>query len=275
VLIATGEDLPPGTSILGRIVAIECERERIDLAALTRSQERRSLLAHALRGFVEWLAPQYEAIGAEMRGLHAEYAREMRGVGAHARTPDALAYLRLGIELLARYARAAGALDAEGADRLRADAMRALCTIGKRSAQALEESRPAEQYISALRSMLVSERVRIQPVEPTAETGEDVIDFDFERGDRIGWCYGEYAYLDPNETYRRVFTFYRGSGQVFSISRREVHKALAKAGYIALSTESGERRYEIKPPRCIPGRQRMLRVPLRVLDGANESDAQA
>ena len=269
LMIATGEDRPPGESILGRLVVVEVDRDAIDLAALSRAQGRRTLLAHALRGYVDSLRASYgTTAAAELRQLHESYVRDLRIEGAHPRTAVALAYLRLGVELLARYAIGTGALDSDGADCLRAEAMDALRNVGRRSAQPMAESTSAERFMAAVRSMLATGRARLRRADVDANA------MDFERGDPIGWQDDKYAYLDDGETYRRVATYYRDSGQTFATSPAMTYKALAKANYIVPSVEAGETRYKVRV-RCGGKSRRVLRVPLDVLNGSEADNGES
>src|SRR5260221_11809300 len=58
IIIGTGEQHPPGQSILARTILIELERSAVDLAKLTQAQNNASRLSHAMAGYLLWLAPQ-------------------------------------------------------------------------------------------------------------------------------------------------------------------------------------------------------------------------
>jgi len=57
LVICTGEDLPTGHSIQARLVIIEVDRERLNLDVITDLQASDDRLAHAMRGYIEWLQP--------------------------------------------------------------------------------------------------------------------------------------------------------------------------------------------------------------------------
>ncbi len=60
MIVSTGEDLPKGASLLGRMLVIETQRGDVDLSALTGMQflSRRGDYAAATANFVKWLAPR-------------------------------------------------------------------------------------------------------------------------------------------------------------------------------------------------------------------------
>ena len=58
IIISTGEQHPPGQSLLARTLVIELDHEEIDITALTNIQKQAGRLAHAMAGYIRWLAPQ-------------------------------------------------------------------------------------------------------------------------------------------------------------------------------------------------------------------------
>ena len=56
--LSTGELLPTGASLNARTIPVEIDRANLDLQIITMLQENGHRLAHAMRGFIEWLAPR-------------------------------------------------------------------------------------------------------------------------------------------------------------------------------------------------------------------------
>src|SRR5207253_7701120 len=65
LILSTGEDVPPGQSLRGRMLVLEVSPGDVPLARLTPHQRAAAAgrYAEAMAGFVRWLAPQY----AELR----------------------------------------------------------------------------------------------------------------------------------------------------------------------------------------------------------------
>src|SRR5262249_61659531 len=55
IIISTGEQHPPGQSLLARTLIIEVDGATINVDALTEAQQQSSRLAHAMAGYIEWL----------------------------------------------------------------------------------------------------------------------------------------------------------------------------------------------------------------------------
>jgi hypothetical protein len=60
IIISTGEDHPPGQSVLARTIVIELSRDDIDIDLLTTLQQQAGRFVDAMAGYVSWLAPQMD-----------------------------------------------------------------------------------------------------------------------------------------------------------------------------------------------------------------------
>src|SRR5262249_44855874 len=111
LILATGEDIPRGHSIAARLSVVDVHRGDVNLTRLTECQRNASagLYASALAGFVSWLAPQYEVVRTRLYAERAQFRDNFVGQYPHARTPDILANLRLGLCYLLRFAHQTGA----------------------------------------------------------------------------------------------------------------------------------------------------------------------
>lgn len=91
LVICTGEDLPTGHSIQARLVIIEVDRERLNLDVITDLQASDDRLAHAMRGYIEWLQPAIPQLKKEMPARLGHLRGELFQIGSHLRQADALA----------------------------------------------------------------------------------------------------------------------------------------------------------------------------------------
>ena len=91
LVICTGEDLPTGHSIQARLVIIEVDRERLNLDVITDLQASDDRLAHAMRGYIEWLQPAIPQLKKEMPARLGHLRGELFQIASHLRQADALA----------------------------------------------------------------------------------------------------------------------------------------------------------------------------------------
>ena len=113
LILATGEDVPRGHSILARLCVVELQRGNVNLLRLSECQRNAAdgSYAAAMAGFLSWLAPQY---GSVLLGLDAERIElRNRFVGQlpHARTPDTIANLLIGLRYYRRIAECTKVID--------------------------------------------------------------------------------------------------------------------------------------------------------------------
>jgi Toprim domain len=255
MVICTGEDLPSGHSIQARLVIVEVDRERLNLSVVSDLQSNGHRLAHAMRGYIEWLQPMIAPLRKAAPERVGAIRNELHRVGSHLRQAEALAHLRYAFDLFLEFAQDAGAIDGARADDLRATARDTLRALGEEQGTTLKELEPAERFIAVLGTLLEQKRIRL--VERGTIPREDVIE-------AIGWFDEEYAYLLPDAARRRVATFMRESGEAWAHSTHALHKALVRKGF---AVPGADGRPEVQV-RVGDGRRRVLRVHLSVLKGA-------
>ena len=114
IVVSSGEDIPRGQSLRARTLILEISQGQIDLARLTRAQNEaaKGQLAQAMAGYIQWLAPQIDALKKTM----PERLRKLRAAARkepvqHDRTPDIVASLAVGWEMFLRFACEAGAIE--------------------------------------------------------------------------------------------------------------------------------------------------------------------
>ncbi|HEX3696222.1 MAG TPA: toprim domain-containing protein [Polyangia bacterium] len=260
MVICTGEDLPTGHSIQARLVIVEVDRERLNLAVITELQNRGDRLPHAMRGFIEWLQPAIPTLRKEAPARIARIRNELFQIGSHLRQADALAQLRSAFDLLLEFALDVGAISAVRATELRATARHTLRGIGEAQGTALRDLEPAERFMTVLGTLLEQRRVRLvrKGTSPRADEVETV-----------GWFDDDFAYLLPEAARRRVATFLRESGEAWAHSAHALHKALVRKGFVV---PGPDQRPEMQV-RVGDGKRRVLRVRLTALQGVRVPDS--
>ena len=251
LMISTGEDLPPGQSILARTLSIEVDRKQLDLEAVTRSQEETSRLPHGMAGYIEWLAPQLDALPLELSKTWREHRDRFSQQAAHLRIPEILAYLALGIDLFAACAQELDAITPQDAQALAQRAHRALLALGDKHGRRVREEDPATVFIGTIASMLTQRIVRLAPRDGS---GEPI--------GMIGWQDSEYAYLIPVAARQAVARYLREGGGHFPHSPRALNEALDQRDVLVKGSDGKATRL-VK----IRGRNhRVLQIPLDRLE---------
>lgn len=256
MVVCTGEDLPTGHSIQARLVIVEVDRERLNLDVITVLQASGDRLAHAMRGYIEWLQPVIPQLKKEMPARLGRLRSELYQIGSHLRQADALAQLRGAFDLLLEFAEHVGAIDDVRATELRAAARQTLWRIGETQGNVLRDLEPAERFITVLGTLLEQRRVRLVE-KGTSPRADDV--------EAVGWFDEDFAYLLPEAARRRVATFLRESGEAWSHSAHALHKALVRKG-IVVPGPDGRPEMQV---RVGDGKRRVLRLRLTALRGGS------
>ncbi len=224
VIIATGEQHPPGQSLLARTLIVEVERDKVDLGALTEAQRMAHRLPHAMAGYIGWL-------GSQMKGLPRlleetfQGARERATAGSeHLRVPEAVAHLWVGLDCALDYAVDVGACEQAEAKEHRAQAWEALLALGRAQVSAVESERPSLRFLRVLSALLTQHRALLLPKE---ESGDGL----GPEAGLIGWIDAEELFLLPEPAFQAVARFCRDSGEHFSVRQVRLWRDLDRENY--------------------------------------------
>jgi hypothetical protein len=223
IIISTGEQHPPGQSLLARTLVIELDRDDINLAALTGLQEQAGRLVHAMGGYIRWLAPQMDDMPALLREAFTAARTKATNGAAHLRIPEAAAHLWLGIHCGLTYAQEIGAIDHAGADQLLKDSWDAFIQIGRDQAIVVEQEDPVRRFLTVMHTVLIQGRATIISTDEATPESKPGVDF-------LGWFDADWLYLMPEATFATVVRFCRDSGEHFPIRQERLKKDLAKVG---------------------------------------------
>jgi hypothetical protein len=223
LILATGEQHPPGQSILARTILVDLERGDVDLLALTEAQKQADRLPHAMAGYLRWLAPQIPILPGQLAQQFAATRATLHSHGQHLRIPEAIAHLYLGLDWALRYAEVVGACSADEAEALRQEARDALIALGQSQGQIVETERPTRRFLSVLLALVVQERadlrLRTHPDLPRVDHAE-----------LLGWQDADAIYLIPHAAYKMVTRFCQDSNEPFPVAYSRLIKDLQKDG---------------------------------------------
>ncbi len=260
LLLSTGEDLPPGQSILARMLSVEVDLGSVDLKLLTQAQAQADRLPHAFAGYVEWLAPRLDELADDLRGQFVELRNLFAPGATHGRIPEILAYLALGLNLFVQYAVDSDALSSDEGKELTKEAVRVLQKLGAVHGARIGESDPAEVFLSTLSSLLAAGNGQLaQKGGSSSADGQEI----------LGWKDDKHAYLIPDAAVRAVNRFLRDRDHHFSYTNSALYKALDGRGVLIRGSDG-------KSTRSITiggKKQRVLTIPLNSIEpAADESD---
>jgi hypothetical protein len=218
LILGTGEQHPPGQSILARTVLIEARRDGIDFDALALVQRDACRLPHAMSGYIAWLIPQLNKLPATLKQTFLDTRASINADGSHLRIPEALAHLWLGLSCGLSYAEEINACSPAEAQDLKNECWDALLEIGRRQGQIVEEKRPTRRFSQIISALLSQGRVTL--VHKNDRRPNDAPEF-------LGWYDAMFLYLLPDPTAKVIAQFCRDSGEP-SINhdrlRRDLHE---------------------------------------------------
>jgi hypothetical protein len=245
-------------SIVARLV-VQVDRDKLDLAAISRLQNAGQRLPHAMRAFIDWLRPRIDGLRTSLPvELAALMAREFSAalLGSHLRAPGGWATLYLGLTLFLSFARELGVVTAdEVASHLEA-ARAALLSIGRQQAEGLAESAPSHRLLEILRTLFAQGRVRVHERDcPFSAQAQPMSEF-------IGWQDDGHFYLLPEAVVHAVAEFLRQLGETGEISRQRLLDEMTREKMVV----PGSNGKPLTQLRFDGHRHRVLVVPRQILN---------
>jgi hypothetical protein len=275
MVVSSGETIPPGHSIGARLSVVPVDRSAVEVAALTRSQAEVALLPHALRAYVEWLQSRLppSALVARHAELRASYMVE----AAHARAPEAMAKLHLGLSTYLECAVAVGATTQAAASDIITRFRSALLGLADHQAAGARDTTPARRFIRVVSTLISQDRLRLltDPRSPLEDRDVDLL------GDgtpvvgppveKVGWREQPTGliYLHPEVSFHAVGRYLREAGEHWPVgSVRTLGEELANDGFV--SRDPKGRTQHLKRLGPSGARVRVFVLPATAIDGEGE-----
>lgn len=255
LIVATGEDIPRGQSLRGRLLILEFSAETVNLDTLTLMQQHAGAgtLAAAAGAFCQWLAPRITQLKKALPERRNQLRNEINAQ-AHSRHPDTLAGLMITAELFAEFAGAQGIrlpLD------WTAQITEALLQAGKDQQHALAAEEPAARFVRLIESALAAGRCHLKPMdgkplspmEDFTRYGWQLKTFGVGESERTDWhecgpSIGRFKpeepggiYLDPEASYGLAQRLAEEQGHAIPLQQRSLFKALLAKGYLLARNE--------------------------------------
>lgn len=244
LILSTGEDVPGGQSLRGRLLILEASPGDVPLARLTPYQREAAagLYAQALAGFVRWLAPQYSELCKRLPGERAALRdKALTGAGSP-RTPGIVADLALGLKLFLNFACSIRAITDAERDVLAHRGWQALLKAAAVHAKHVEAAEPTALFLRLMLAALASGRAHAANREGGMPEGaqawgwrEEISDEPAWRpqGRRVGWVEGNDLYLEPEASYAAAQELARDQNEAIPVSPRTLNQRLKERGLLA------------------------------------------
>jgi hypothetical protein len=241
LVISSGEDTPRGQSLRARMLISEISPGDIDLSVLTEMQRAAAegLLASAMSGYVAYLAPRM----GELKESLPVRQKELRaiGAGAHARTPDVVASLALGLETFLAFATEIGAIADARASELWERGWKALVDAAAAQAEHQVSEEPTRQFRELLESAIVGGDAHLvdaktdeKPNDPGRWGWRFGLDEWRPRGRRVGWLAADGSLLlEPGVAFAAAQRTAREQGTALLVNQRTMWKRLHEKGLLA------------------------------------------
>lgn len=231
LIISTGEDIPKGASLRGRILILEVEQGSVNRDVLTDLQDAatKGILAQSMAGYVHWLAPQMDTLKLQVTARKNEY-RETIGKLGHSRTPDIVASLMLGWEVFLTFATESGAVDDAQREELTTRGFDAINAAATKQSPHHRSEDQVEVFLDVLQSAISSGRAHLAPLSPTST--QQVMNVN-DGGDMIGWVHADSVYLISGAAFATVRRLARDQGADILMSETTIWKRLREKNLLA------------------------------------------
>jgi hypothetical protein len=248
--VVTGEDLPPGESLLARCCVVEIDKGEVSSELLTTFQTDAAAgeYARCMAAFVQWLAGRYEAVQQRLRARIAELRSAGQSDSRHRRTASNIAEVTAAVEVFLEFAQSVpGVLGSQEANDLRKACCDALNAVASEQSAGQTGQSPALMFVQLLQSALGSGAAHLRSVDGGVPNVENPAAFGWRReatslvesdwrasGVCAGWIDGDRVYLDGAASLKAAQSMSDDSNRI-PISGRRLGKHLFEKGLLASS----------------------------------------
>lgn len=231
VVLMTAEKKAVGKSTLSRIITVDVEPGDIDSKMLAQCQKQRHIYAYAMRGFIEYVAREWDTLNQVLPVQVAEIRAANSGNGHHRRLPNATSILFVAFNCAMSYAVDIGAIEQAAADQRMAHFYEALKDLAEIQNAATENEDPGKRYLTTVGTLIAQGKAYIG-----VKTGnESLLPLGNMHAEKLGWHDGESVFFLPG-AYNAVCKYASAEGQMFPSDENTLRKELDRAGYITKKT---------------------------------------
>lgn len=279
--VITGEDLPKGQSLLGRLLVLELSRNDVDVEALTRLQQAYAdgHLCLIMSTYLQWLAPQIDDLKKSLPHAVSNIRNTTIKDGfasSHPRAPEIFSNLVAGAELFFDFLNDIKAVSFDMNNDAMQEINNSLINAFQEQSAYQSEQDEVKRFFDLLRSLFSSGNAHVScrlnqgppPSRPHAwgwrVTGTDMAGDPINKpmGDRVGWYCdkSKQIWLDQNAAFACVQQLARTQGDSFLLSASSLWRRMNERQLI-LATETrtnGTKQLTVK--RTIAGSSRRVMI---------------
>lgn len=228
--ILTGEDIPViGESGEARFLIVEVIKSEVNMQLVQDVDSKHIHLNECMRDYITWLIPLYEKLPDTLNKRFLELRTKAQS-GGHGRIAESIAHLQLAIEVWCLFMRSADLISETEATDMKEEAWVIFRDLADKNNKALIAEKPSVQFLSALRELLLTGKVKLFPTDTSLMGSEG-----------IGWKDGNYAYLNWGTAYNAVCKYYRERDGVFPLGTNQLLKHLAAEHYIVSDKDNNSK----------------------------------
>jgi len=270
MVLSTGEQIPRGESCRARMLIIQISPGDIrkgEWLGSYQKEAREGLYAAATSAFVQWLAKdsRIETIRQDLREAVVKLRDRAQSSELHARTPEIVANLYVGLLYWLEFATLKNAISASEAKTIQDAAWTALGKAAEAQVDHQVASEPATRYLELLMSAIASGKAHLAGLDGGCPGEDGAAACGWRKryqqwepqGTRIGWIQDAEIYLEPDAAYNVAQAAAGDTGSGLVDSEREIRKRLEERGL--LRAGGGDSRFNRRAIRKqIEGAQRWV-----------------
>ena len=215
--ICSGEIMPLSGSSLARNFVNKLQKGDIDLKKLTQAQAQKALLSQAMRGYLEYLAPQMGDLPGQLKEafahLRSEASKKATVKTRHGRLNEAISHLHLGLNSFLSFAVSQGAITQDEGKEILQEAWEIFNQIADEQALQEQAGEPSKKIAEASLELEAQRRIYWADMEDTPGYLEGAVKVGWKDEDR-----GIY-YANLGTLLKEVNQHLRGQGEFLSLSK--------------------------------------------------------
>ena len=217
--LCRGEIMPLSGSSLARNFVHKLQKGDLDLKKLTQAQAQpqKALLSQAMRGYLEYLAPQMGDLPGQLKEaftlLRSKASEKATVQTRHGRLNEAISHLHLGLNSFCSFAVDQGVLSKEEGEKILQEAWEIFNQIADEQALQEQAGEPSKKIAEASMELEAQRRIYWADMEDTPGFLEGAVKVGWKDEDR-----GIY-YTNLGTLFKEVNQHLRGQGEFLSLSK--------------------------------------------------------
>ena len=229
LVISSGEQLPPGQSIIGRLFPVEISPSDLSTdtdakARLSQCQAESGRYGHAMTGYLLWLRERWDDLRKSLPAQRAALRDhdEIQGL-SHLRIPSAISTLYTGFDLAMSFYTDQEVLSADQAQEWRERFWAAIMEDATTHNILVQEEDPIARFVRIIADSFAQGVVWAQGTPGIEDTEHEVY------SEKLGFVDEDWLYLFGEATLAYVQEAGRKAGDPFPLNRGALYKGLVEA----------------------------------------------